>query len=188
MSGRPLPRSGQAGFTLIEMSVSLVLLFIGMMMAAELLMESAQLFATTSREANEMSVPLAIAGLRADAQGADFASAAITEEGDLAFLSFVSRDAAGREQVIRYLKNDTLLLREVNRIDGAEQPLTVWTNVTHWKCEINGGLVDLEIDYIRRALPRSPLPGLPVDRGPRAELRTERMFFLTRGRGLGSSW
>lgn len=187
---RHSPGSGQAGFTLVEMLITLVLLLVGLMIASELLMEAAQLLATTSGEAADTPVPLAIARLRADVQGADSALPVFSEEGDLVALVFAGRDASGRERQVVYSKSEDILLRRVVRTDGSlpGSPEIVWKQVLGWRSEINGGLVDLRIDYMRRAVPRSPLPGLPVDRGPRAELRTERMFFLTRGSGLGASW
>ncbi|MFL6196317.1 MAG: prepilin-type N-terminal cleavage/methylation domain-containing protein [Thermoanaerobaculia bacterium] len=177
-------RSRQAGFTLIEVLISLVLLMVGLLIAAELLMETAQLFATTSRETTERPIPLAIARLRADVQGADSASPLFTEEGDLSGVLLT-----GPTQAVVYYKEDTKLMRRVDRGSfEVETPEVIWENVIGWQAEVNGGVLDLRIDYMLRGAPPSPLPGMPVDRVPGYEMRTERMFFLTRGSGLGASW
>ena len=184
MIPRGAPRSRQAGFTLIEMLISLVLLMVGLLIAAELLMETAQLFATTARETTERPIPLAIARLRADVQGADSASPLFNEDGDLTGV-FLARP----DQAVVYYKEDTKLMRRVDRGSfEVDTPEVVWENVLAWRAEVNRGVLDLRIDYMRRGAPPSPLPGMPLDRVPVYEPWSERMFFLTRGSGLGASW
>jgi len=49
-------------------------------------------------------------------------------------------------------------------------------------------LVELRVTYSRRAVPRSPLPGMPVDRGALRKQLTQELFLVPRGGGLGDSW
>jgi hypothetical protein len=44
------------------------------------------------------------------------------------------------------------------------------------------------VTYLRRTTPHSPLPTLPVNRGPVTETLKQRMFLLPRGAGLGDRW
>ena len=69
MTRLPSPsRRRQAGFTIVEMMVALVLLLVGLMIAADLLDESSRLFVETAGEATDNPAPLAVARMRADIQ------------------------------------------------------------------------------------------------------------------------
>ena len=176
----------QGGFTLVELSISLVLLIVGLMIAADLLMETAQLFAETSGESLDTPVPLVVARIRGDVQGGIGVSEVRQDDGSL---SQVVIQTLG-EQIV-YEKAGDSLVRTV-KIPGAAPrgPETLWRGVVTWNCQTLPGtsLIQLSVTYLRHAVPRSSLPGLPADRGPKVELLTQSMFLLPRGAGLGDTW
>ncbi|HEX9945567.1 MAG TPA: prepilin-type N-terminal cleavage/methylation domain-containing protein [Thermoanaerobaculia bacterium] len=175
---RASARAGQAGFTVIELSVSLVLLLLALALSAELFTETSQLFAYTSGESLDTPVPLVIARIRGDVQGAVGVVPVLRQDGALDRVVLL-----GLDRQILYQKRGDSLYRTV----AGGKPLVLWRGVTHWSCRVLGSnLVDLEVTYRRRAVPRSPLPGL--DRGPATEELTQKMFLLPRGAGLGETW
>jgi prepilin-type N-terminal cleavage/methylation domain-containing protein len=179
MRPRRPPRAGQAGFTLVEMAVALVLLLLALALAADLLQEAAQLFAYTSGEALDTPVPLAIARIRNDVQGS---TGVVPVPGRDGLDGLVIQ---GLDRPILYEKRGDALYRRV--VPGEPSPL--WRGVTSWRCQVlASGLVDLEVTYRRRAVPHSPLPGLPAESGPALETATQKMYLLPRGGGLAETW
>jgi hypothetical protein len=148
-------------------------------------METSQLFAETSGEALDAPVPLLVARIRGDVQGAVVVFPELDEEGAL------ERVVIRRfgEQVF-YEKKGTALYRTVEPDGGGRHIGLLWPGVVAWSCRRlePKGLVELEVSYRRRSLPRTPLPALPALRGPVTELQTQRMFLLPRGAGLGETW
>jgi prepilin-type N-terminal cleavage/methylation domain-containing protein len=186
MRGGLPSRSGQAGFTLIELSVSLVLLLLGLAIASQLLMETSQLFAETTGESLDTPVPLVIARIRADVQGAAAIYPVLDSEGSL-----VQVVMQGLEGKIIYGRAAGSLYRTVALDAGSpEQTGLLWRGVTGWSCRQIGpkGLIELAVTYRRRTVPHTPLPTLPAIRGPITEDLTQRMFLLPRGAGLGETW
>ncbi len=176
--------AGQAGFTLVELMVSLVLLLLGLALAAQILMESAQLFAESAGEQIDAPIPLAIARLRGDVLAASSFQVTIGDEGLRLVLEghpvgTVLYERAGEE-----------LRRSV--LDAAGEPgkaTTVLRGVSEWICvPASPRLVVLGLRYRRHAVPRSPLPRLPAFRGPRHEERQEWLTLAPRGGGLGDGW
>src|SRR4051812_40041029 len=98
----------QAGFTLIEMSVALVLLMVGLMIAADLLMETSQLFGDVAGQANDTPVPLAIARIRSDMQGASSVAIILTPTGPISRVEILRLG-----QQITYTKLGDALYRTV---------------------------------------------------------------------------
>ena len=181
--GRPYK---EAGFTLIEICISMALLLVALLLAAQILMETSQLFAETSGEALDAPVPLVIARIRADVLGSTGTFPILDEDGTL---NAVAVQGLGRQ--IFYQKIGDALFRRVVPLNGdpPEKPVLLWRGVTGWRCRVHGGnLVELEVTYRRRTLPRSPLPSLPGLRGPLTEELTQRMYLLPRGAGLGDTW
>lgn len=184
----PSPTSGarQGGFTLLELLISLTLLVLALALAAQVLLEASKLFAETAGESLDTPVPLAIARIRNDVQGATRVSPMRDKEGQLT--QVVLQGYAG--QIFYTLEGDTLYRTFMPRDELPQDPAPLWRGVTGWSCDRIPGtkLIDLEVVYQRRSTPRTPLPTLPVDRGPLQETLTQRMFLLYRGSGLGGSW
>jgi prepilin-type N-terminal cleavage/methylation domain-containing protein len=179
-------RSGQAGFTLIELSISLALLLLALGIAAQLLMETSQLFAETSGESLDTPVPLVLARIRGDVQGAAGAFPVFDDEGSLVRIVI-----QGLESQILYTRAGPNLYRTVEPAGGGPRQISLlWRGVTGWSCrhDFPKGLIELEVTYRRRSVPRTPLPALPAVRGKRTEVLTQRMFLLPRGAGLGETW
>lgn len=177
---------GAAGFTLVEMAISLSLLLVTLLIAAQILTETSQLFTEASGEALDTPVPLVIARIRADVVGS---SGAIPIPGKDGTLSSLAIQGTGRQIV--YQKAGGSLFRRIVPLNGdpPEKPRLVWRGVTDWDCRIlESHLVELEVTYLRRTTPHSPLPTLPVNRGPVTETLTQKMYLLPRGAGLGDTW
>jgi prepilin-type N-terminal cleavage/methylation domain-containing protein len=178
--------SSQGGFTLVEMSIALVLLMLGLMLATQVLMETSQLFAETAGEAQDTPVPLVIARIRGDVQGAADAAPILLEDGSLAV-----QMVGGPEGQVIYERRGSDLYRRVLPMAGAEPPPTVlWRGVTAWSCQLVPGtrLLDLQVTYRRRTAPHTPLAVMPAYRGPITEELTQRLYLLPRGGGLGDTW
>lgn len=179
-------RHRQEGFSLLEMMIVLVLLMVGLMIAADLLMETSQLFAETSGEALDTPVPLVIARIRGDIQGGVGVGTVLREDGTL---DKVQIQGLG-EQIVYEKNGDTLFRTVLSDAAPPQGSQILWRGVSDWRCQIMPGtaLVELSVTYSRRATPRSPLPGMPVDRGAISQQLTQKMFLLPRGGGLGDSW
>ena len=182
---------GEGGFTLVEISIALVLLMLALLLAAQLLMETSQLFAETSGESTDTPVPLVISRIRGDVQGAAGAYPEVAEDGSLIAVTMVG-GPVGR---IVYTKQGLDLVRTVVPEGGAPPgpPAVLWRGVTGWSCRLVPGasginLLDLAITYRRRTTPHTPLAVLPAYRGPAVEELTQRLFLLPRGGGLGDAW
>ncbi|HET9209733.1 MAG TPA: prepilin-type N-terminal cleavage/methylation domain-containing protein [Thermoanaerobaculia bacterium] len=182
---KPLPSSlgrRQAGFTIIEMMIALVLLLVGLLIAADLLTESSRMFVETSGEALDTPAPLADARIRADVQGATSVAPVLSPlDGKLAAIL-----VAGGGQEIVYQKTGDTIYRVINVPGGPPQtPVTLWRGVTDWKCEGGGqgSPALLTVTYTRRSTPHTPLPVLPAYRGPLQEEVTEVLYILPRGNG-----
>ena len=177
---------GEAGFTLVEICISMALLLVALLLAAQILMETSQLFAETSGEALDAPVPLVIARIRADILGSTGAFPILDEEDALSAVA-----VQGIGQRIVYQKEGEDLFRTVVPLNGdpPQKPVLLWRGVTNWDCKVHGGnLVELKVTYRRRTVPRSPLPTLPGLRGPVTEELTQKMYLLPRGAGLGDTW
>lgn len=179
-------RRGEAGFTLVEICISITILLVALMLAAQILMEISQLFAETSGEALDAPLPLVIARIRADIVGSTGVFPTPGEDGTLGSVA-----VQGLSRRIVYQREGDDLFRTVVPLNGdpPEKPVLLWRGITGWGCRIHGAnLVELEVTYRRRTVPRSPLPTLPGLRGPVTEELTQRMFLLPRGGGLGDTW
>jgi len=180
---------GQGGFTLIEISIALLLLMLGLALAAQLLMETSKLFAETSGEAIDTPVPLVLSRIRGDVQGSAAAAPVLQVNGSLAAITMVG----GPEGEVVYARQGTDLFRSIvpSNGDPPRPPALLWRGVTAWSCQIVPGttsLVDLQVTYLRRTVPHTPLAVLPAYRGPLTEELTQRMYLLPRAGGLGDTW
>ncbi len=172
---------GARGFTLIETMIALVLLLFALALAAQLLAESAQRFATAQGEVSEPPAVLLLARMRGDVRAA--ASFSLLPDGGLR----LDGHPAGTV-VYRQVGSD--LRRQVVAASGEiESDAPAWRNVVAFSAvPLGDRLAAITITYRRRALGRSPLQGLPADRGSVWEERTETLQAVPRGGGLGSGW
>ena len=177
-----VPHQRQRGFTLIEMTIVLVLMLVGLLIAADLLMETSRLFAETSGEAIETPIPLVIARIRADVQG----STAVTPELNLdgTRLDKVHIRALGEEILYQKL-GDSLYRLVIPDYGPPKNPEVLWNGVTDWTCTAGdkSSPVWFSVSYLRRTTPHTPLPVLPFYRGALSEARVERFYLLPRGNG-----
>ena len=189
---RPPPRSGpQAGFTLVEVLVSLVLLILVLSIAAQLLGETQQMLVDAAREARDPAAALIATRLRVDVLGASGFVAAPNPDLSCAYLELVGNP----EGVIFYQLTGGAMVRSVLAPDGTPVgagPLVRGATAFSCASVVNplGGypMVRLEYHYLRSRSRRSPLMLLPSAWGPRQEEVRETLFLTPRGSGLGSWW
>jgi prepilin-type N-terminal cleavage/methylation domain-containing protein len=176
---RRRPR-GAAGFTLVELLISLILLALAMALAAQLLVESQQMFVDTAAESADAPAPLAIARLRGDVVTAS--SAAVvpswTGKGERLVLS---GHPAGE---VSYEQEGSALVRRVGGAAGGEAAGVLLHRVGSFHAAPVAGteLLFVELRYLAHAPRRSPLPNAPGTRGPTEVWRTESLFLLPRGK------
>lgn len=190
---RPLVRPrGQAGFTLAEFLVALALLTLVLTLSSALLMESSRQLAESAAEQRDAPVPLIVARIRADVSGAS-SFAVARDEKSTRLLLF-----GHPEGVVQYENVGEELRRAVFGPGGKslEKEAVVWRGLSSWSGsrvppldpdEPGTDVLRLDFTYRRRSTARTPLPVLPAYRGETDETRTETLFLLPRGNGLGTN-
>ena len=163
----------QAGFTLVELLVSLVLVSLALALTAQVMMEGAQMLTDAAAEQADAPMPLVAARLKGDIRAAAGFEVLPGLEGPALFLH---GHPAG---LVVYQKVGDELRRTV--VDAGEAPAL--RGVTSWSCAPLGGLVAVTLSHDRSAIRRGPLPNLPANRGPRSEERTETFLVAPRGGG-----
>jgi prepilin-type N-terminal cleavage/methylation domain-containing protein len=176
----------QRGFTLIEMLVTLVLVGLGLALAAQLLMETSQMMVDAAAEQTETALPLARARLRADLQACQSLQIVPGLSGQIAELWLLGRPGGP----MRYRKVGHDLVREEASAGGSwGRPTPVLRNILSWDVlPTPDGMTAIQIHLLRRTIRRSPLPTVPGTRGPLEEERIETLVTLPRGGGLGLGW
>jgi hypothetical protein len=178
MSGRPSP-SGNApesasvegrtparhegGFTLVETLVSLVLLLLALGLAAQLLMETAQLFAGSTREAVATPVPQAIARIRSDVLASAGFAIIQNEDGTLRQVVLTGHPAG---TVVYELVGDAIVRTLPAGVGESDAGTPIWRGVDGWSAQAIGRLLDLQVNY---SVPLGPqfLARVPGLQGPR---------------------
>lgn len=182
--------SPQAGFTLVEVLVSLVLLILVLSIAAQLLGETQQMLVDAAREARDPAAGLVATRLRVDVLGASGAVAAQSPDLTCAYLELVGNP----EGVIFYQLAGGALVRSVLAADGTpEGSEALLRGATAFTCATilppqGFTVVRLDVHSLRSRSRRSPLMLMPSARGPRQEEVRETLFLTPRGSGLGSGW
>lgn len=171
----------QAGFTLVELMISLLLTLLALGLAAQVLMESAQILTDTAAEQADAPVPLALARIRGDVQSSR--SYTVLPDGGLMLFGHPAGTLA-------YESANGDLIRTVLDPDGRSLGSSrVMRRVSEWQClAVTPKLVSVSFRYQRHAPRRSPLPTAPGQRGPTSEERTESVLLALRGGGLGVRW
>ena len=174
----------QAGFTLVELLISLVVTALALALAAQVMMEGAQMLTDAAAEQADAPLPLVATRLRDDVRAAARFEVLPGLEGPALFLE---GHPAG---VVVYQKVGDELRRTVVDATGKIRGETpALRGVTAWSCApLAPGLVAVTFTHRRSAIRRGPLPMLPGNRGPRSEERSESFLVAPRGAGLGSAW
>ncbi|HEX6862671.1 MAG TPA: prepilin-type N-terminal cleavage/methylation domain-containing protein [Thermoanaerobaculia bacterium] len=174
----------QAGFTLVELLISLLLLSLALALTTQVMMEGAQMLTDAAAEQADAPMPLVAARLRGDIRAAYGFEVLEGLEGPALFLD---GHPAG---LVVYQKVGDELRRTVLDANGkvrGEAPAL--RGVTAWSCApVAPGLVAVSLSHRRSAIRVGPLPMLPGNRGPRSEERSETFLVAPRGAGLGSAW
>jgi prepilin-type N-terminal cleavage/methylation domain-containing protein len=170
----------QAGFTLVELLVSLVITMLALALAAQVLMESSQMLVDAAAEQADAPMPLVVARLRGDVR----AAASFQVVGSTLLLEGHPAGAVVYERVGEELRRTVL-----DGSGGVLGSAPALRGVTGWSCFPAGpGLLGVNLVHRRSALRRGPLPALPARRGPKQEERSELFLVAPRGSGLGERW
>jgi prepilin-type N-terminal cleavage/methylation domain-containing protein len=184
MTGRPGHR--QAGFTLVELLISLVISGVALAIAAGLLQETAQQLSEVGGEQIEAPISTVLDRLRADVRaaidvdilpGAGTRSEALLLQGLPAGEVVWIQDGAELRRLVLDPANPDRPLQDAPLLRGVES----------FRAGSTGGLVSIELTYRRERL-RPPSPVVPGQRGERTELRSEALLLAPRGAGLGDGW
>jgi prepilin-type N-terminal cleavage/methylation domain-containing protein len=180
-------RGRQAGFTLIEVLIALVLVAFGLALAAGLLMETSQMMVDAAAEQAETALPLARARLRIDVQSCRQALPVPDARGELGEIWLLGHPSG----TVRYRKVGREVVREVAGAGGAWSGGTVvLRNVEEWNLIPTPGaeLLALEIRVLRRAVRRTPLPTMPAVGAPGMDEKVETLVVAPRAGGLRLGW
>ena len=170
------PRGREAGFTLVEMLVSLVLLLMALAFAGQLLIESQQALVDSAAETLDNPVVLAVARLRGDV----VISSQATGIGPMLTLTghpagTVVYELEGTDLVRRVYDGFGMDLGGAVALRGVE-------NFTAAPVAPMNPLVRIEVVFEMHQGRKSPLPTAPGTRGARSKTHTEVMFLLPRWR------
>jgi Tfp pilus assembly protein PilV len=179
----------EAGFTLVELLVSLLLMILGLLIAAQLLGETQQMFLDATRESLDPAGALIATRLRVDVLGASEAVAAQNADHSCDYL----RLSGNSQGTIVYRLAEGDLVRSVLAADGTEVSTAVLLHDTKaFACQtidtMGPSMVLLDYQYLRNKTRRSPLALMPSAWGASHELARESFLLTPRGAGLGNSW
>jgi hypothetical protein len=179
----------EAGYTLVELLISLLLLVLVVEIAAQLLGETQQMLVDAGREALDPAAGLVAVRLRADVLSASSAIATVKPDLSCAYLELFGNPPG---PIAYQLKGGTLV-RMV--LDANGVPIVssiVLRGATSFHCVTSsvGGptVVLLAYRYNRSRTRRSPLMLMPALWAPAREEVRESLILTLRGAGLGTSW
>lgn len=174
----------QAGFTLVELLVSLVLTGLALALTAQVMMEGAQMLTDAAAEQTDAPMPLVAARLRGDVRAAARFEVMPGLEGPALFLGGHPAGLVVYQKIGSELRRT--VIDQTGKIRGEAPALR---GMTSWNCApIGPRLVAVSLSHSRSRMRRGPLPTLPGRRGPRFEERSETFLVAPRGTGLGAAW
>ena len=183
------PARRQAGFTLVELVVSMVLLALAMALSAQLLQETQQMLVDAGREALDPAAALVATRLRADILGASVAVAVQNPDLSCAYLELLGLPPGP----IFYQLRRGALVRRVFAADGTPLGASVLLpSATSFSCttvsSMGPTVVLVDYQYRRSRTRRSPLALPPALWRSRQETARESLVLTPRGAGLGRAW
>lgn len=174
----------EAGFTLVELLVSMVITMLALALAAQVLMESSQMLVDAAAEQADAPMPLVVARLRGDVRAAASFQIVAGPDGPALLLEGHPAGAVVYERVGEELRRTVL-----DGSGGVLGSAPALRSITDWSCFPAGpGLLGVSLAHRRSGLRRGPLPALPAQRGAKQVERTEIFLVAPRGAGLGESW
>ena len=177
-------RSREAGVSLVELLVALLVTGVTMAIAARLLIGSQYLLMAASREARDPIVEIAIRQLRNDIQGSSSVRFGGREWSSQP-IELLGHQSYGS---IRYERTSDLRLVRTLERDGKEISRDLLHGVVIWRWIDLGGLLSLQISIRRQVWRGDPLhPSAEVlTAQPLEELQW--LSFAMRGRGKAYGW
>lgn len=177
--GRP---RAEAGFTLIELTVAMVLMIVALLLATDVLMESHTIFAEVARDLREPPLTQIVGRLRADVQAARSASGVPGLGGRLD----LTITGVG---VVRYGLVEGQLLRTVFRPGIATSSAPILYDVTSWLwTQPSPQLLQIQIARRRHATPRGSFGLERLRQGMRSIPEVVTIDIQMRGGGKGNQW
>jgi prepilin-type N-terminal cleavage/methylation domain-containing protein len=175
-----------AGFTLVELMISLAVLSLGLALAAQLLAESARMLAQASAEPRGLPAPVALARVRAEVRAATGFAVVPRGSGEDPGLLLSGLPAGD----VLYAQEGSALVRQVVEPGGVpEEPAPLMSGVLAWRPYVLGPhLLRIDLSYRAPARRRSPLALMPSAAGPATEVQEETLMLAPRGAGLGKRW
>lgn len=173
----------ERGFTLVELTVAVALLSVGLILASQLMLESRRVMMQAGKDARDPIFALTEARLRNDVQGAT-RSAVSPLNGSVGDLRLELADG----RLVSWGKEGNDLVRRQRGGGGDEIRQVVMRHVTSWRWRATGGKsVDLFLAYRRESTGRYQIASTRwKDREDWVEYQTLR--FSMRGAGLPGGW
>lgn len=177
---------GEAGYSLLELVVSTLVLAVVLMVAARLLLESQWMFLRSASEANNPDVGLALTQIRNDLRASSsvrFPASRWSPTG----LDLLGHPAGE----LRYQTRGDTLERIVFDDGGLElgrRP--VLRGIVRWRWrQVGAGLVDIELSHASRRAPRGTNLVAPPNRRPGVVEETSHLLRIAlRGAKTGRGW
>jgi hypothetical protein len=161
----------------------MAILLLALGLAAQLLMETAQLFVGSARESVATPVPQALARIRSDVLASSHFGITLHEDGSMDQLLLYGHPSG----IVVYEVVGGALVRTLPASGSGESVGTpIWQGIDSWRAQAipPGRLLDLHFAY---KVPQGPqfLARVPGRQGPRVVPRTQHLFLLPRGGGRG---
>lgn len=184
--GGRLELQGAAGFSLVELTVALAVLAVGLALAAGIVIESQRMAAQAGIELRQPTAELALDLLRVELQGAAGVAGDVHRRG----ASGWTRDRLvltrpDGETVVYEREGDRL----VRRLGLADEGRTAVPGLVSWRWALEGpNLVRVEVVYEGHRGPGGVLASPHGRIGGTQEWRTRRLTAALRGGGTGRGW